>query len=189
MREPAVCLLARCREGDPQAFAQLAAEQQTYIYNLAYRLLRDAEEAKDLAQEALIRAWQMLPSFRGEARFTTWLYRLVVNLGLNRLTRLRRRPEQPSVDDARWPDPSSLAADPEAIHGAREWREAIWREVDALPEKYRLAIVLYYQHERSYDEIARILELPLNTVKTHLARARRMLAGRLAGLEGGEDDL
>ncbi len=186
MPEPADLLIARCCQGDQRAFAELAAEQQAYIYNLAYRLLHDVEEAKDLAQEALIRAWQMLPSFRGEARFTTWLYRLVVNLGLNHLARHRRQPELAALDDSRWPDPSDEAADPQLIHDVRERQEHIWRQVDQLPEKYRLVIALYYQHERSYEEMAEILHLPLNTVKTHLARARHMLAVRLVGLEGAQ---
>ncbi len=189
MQEPSAQLLARCCRGDTQAFAELVAQQQAYVYNLAYRLLGEAEEARDLAQDALLRAWQMLPSFRGEARFTTWLYRLVVNQGLNRLGRLRRRPLQVAIDTQPLPDVSQLARDPQEIHDARERQERIWRHVDSLPEKYRVVIALYYQEERSYEEIAQILGLPLNTVKTHLARARQMLASRLVDIEGGADGL
>lgn len=189
MQEPSAELLARCCRGDTQAFAQIVAQQQAYVYNLAYHLLGDAEEARDLAQDALLRAWLMLPSFRGEARFSTWLYRLIVNLGRNRFARLRRQPRKVPLEDYRSPDTSMLAADPQELHALQERRESIWRQVDALPEKYRLVVALYYQHERSYNEIADILHMPLNTVKTHLARARRLLAGRLAGLEEGKDDL
>lgn len=189
MQEPSAHLLSRCRQGDAQAFAQLLAQQQSYVYNLAYRLVGEVEEARDLAQDALLRAWQMLPSFRGEARFTTWLYRLVVNLGLNRLARLRREPARVDIDGQPTADTSQLAGDPQAIYGALERQEFIWRQVDALPDKYRLVITLYYQQERSYEEISQILLLPLNTVKTHLARARHMLATRLIDLEGGIDDL
>ena len=189
MQEPTAHLLARCLQGDTQAFAQLVAQQQAFVYNLAYRLVGEAEEARDLAQDALLRTWQMLPSFRGEARFTTWLYRLVVNLGLNRLARRERESTQVNIDDHPFADPSRLAADPQSIHAAAERRQFIWQQVDALPEKYRLAITLYYQQERTYEEMAQILQLPLNTVKTHLARARQMLASRLAGLEGHKDGL
>ena len=189
MAEPSPQLLARCLQGDAQAFAQLVAEQQAYVHNLAYRVLRDADDARDLAQEALLRAWQMLPTFRGEARFTTWLYRLVVNLGLNRLARRRRELPRQSIEDRRLADPGELAGDPEELHAARERRRAIWRQVEALPDKYRLVVALYYQHERSYREIADILQLPVNTVKTHLARARQMLADRLAGGKEVADDL
>jgi len=189
MQEPSAHLLARCSQGDEQAFAQLVAQQQAYVYNLALRLLGDAEEARDLAQEALVRAWVMMSTFRGEARFTTWLYRLVVNLGLNRLARLRREPQPVAIDGYRLADPSRLATDPQEIQEVNERREFIWRQVDALPEKYRLVIALYYQQERSYEEIAQILQLPVNTVKTHLARARHLLASRLIGLKEFNDEL
>ncbi len=186
MQEPSAHLLARCIEGDTEAFAQLVAEQQAYVYNLSLSLLGEAEEARDLAQDALLRVWQRLPSFRGESRFTTWLYRLVVNLGINRLAKLRRRPAEVALEGVSLPDPSRYGASPEEMLSADEWRKAIWRTVDSLPEKYRIVITLYYQHDRSYTEIAQILQLPLNTVKTHLSRARRMLASRFAETEGDD---
>jgi len=189
MQEPSAYLLARCRQGDTQSFAQLVASVQTYVYNLAYRLLRDEDEAHDLVQDVLLRVWQMLPTFRGESRFTTWLYRLVVNLGLNRLAYVRRRVAVAAPDERLAAPADGLAADPQEIHDAAELRELVWREVDALPEKYRLVITLYYQHECSYQEIADILQLPINTVQTHLARARHALASRLAQIEGVPDDL
>lgn len=187
MQEPSPPLLARCREGDRQAFNQLAAQQQAYVYNLAYRIVGQAEEAADLAQDALVKVWQMLPSFRGDSRFTTWLYRLVVNLGLNRLARLRREQCVPDADALPVPgDQLSWAANPEDIHDENERRAFIWAQVDALPEKYRVVITLYYQQECSYLEMAEILQLPINTVKTHLARARQMLAERLSGAKEGQ---
>jgi RNA polymerase sigma-70 factor (ECF subfamily) len=189
MQEPSAQLLARCCQGDAQAFAQLVDSIQAYVYNLAYRLLGDEEEAHDLAQDALVRAWRMLPTFRREARFSTWLYRLVVNLGLNRLAWLRRRPQEAPLEAPLPADPSSLGANPLDVVAASERRRLIWQTVDGLPDKYRLAIALYYQQECSYREIADILDIPINTVKTHLARARRLLAGRLANIEGVGDDL
>lgn len=189
MQEPSAHLLARCCQGDAQSFAQLVASVQSYVYNVAYRLLRDEDEAHDLVQDSLLRVWQMLPTFRGEARFSTWLYRLVVNLGLNRLARLRRRREEPAPEERLVAPTEGLAGDPQEVHEVEELRRAIWREVDALPDKYRLAITLYYQHGCSYQEMADILQLPINTVKTHLARARQRLAGPLADIEGARDDL
>jgi RNA polymerase sigma-70 factor, ECF subfamily len=185
MIEPSPQLVARCRQGDPQAFAELIAQQQPYVYNLAFRLLQSPDEAQDLTQEALIKAWLMLPSFRGESRLTTWLYRLVVNLGLNRIARLRREAHaQASPRDEENMVASGLEGDPQRALDDAELREQVRRQVDALPEMYRLPIVLYYQHDQSYQEIADILQLPINTVKTHLARARQILAGRL-GSQGG----
>jgi RNA polymerase sigma-70 factor, ECF subfamily len=186
MPEPSPQLLARCRLGDNEAFGQLLAQQQNYVYNLAYRLTGNPDEAGDLAQEALLRAWQMLPSYRGESRFTTWLYRLVVNLGLNLLVRLRRQSRGMPLGEEAMPEAADEAADPQRLHDAREMQENLWRQVDALPDKYRLVIALYYQQERSYQEIAEITQLPINTVKTHLARARQMLAANLTGGKGGQ---
>lgn len=183
MQEPSHHLLSRCIQGDSDAFAQLAAQQQSYVYNLAYNLLGEAEDARDLAQEALLRAWQRLPSFRGEARFTTWLYRLVVNLGLNRIARRRRRVTEVPLNDFSLADPPHSSIDPQRMYEAAERREAIWKMVDMLPAKYRAVLSLYYQHERTYEEMAQILGLPLNTVKTHLSRARQMLAARLSELK------
>lgn len=189
MREPSAALLARCRNGDGAAFAELAGQQQAYVFNLALRLLGDEAEAEDLAQDALVRAWQMLPSFRGEAKFTTWLYRIVVNLGLNKRARLRRSLATVSLDDIAGPQVPAADPDPMRAQVNLERKEWIWQQVDSLPERYRVVIALYYQQERTYEEIAQILRLPLNTVKTHLARARHLLAQRLAAAQGGLDAL
>src|SRR5512138_1645157 len=83
-------LVQRARTGDQEAFASLVMEHQRYIYNLALRVLRNEEEALDLAQETFVRAWTALPNFRGQSRFRTWLYRIATNLCYNRLPNLRR---------------------------------------------------------------------------------------------------
>ncbi|MEJ2559537.1 MAG: sigma-70 family RNA polymerase sigma factor [Anaerolineae bacterium] len=83
-------LVARAQEGDEAAFEQLVRRHQRYVFNLAYRVLDDYAEAEEVAQEAFVRVWRGLPGFRGQAQFTTWLYRIIHNLCLNRLPRLRR---------------------------------------------------------------------------------------------------
>src|SRR5512146_1963360 len=83
-------LIQRARKGDQEAFAELVTEHQRYIYNLALRVLKNEEEALDLAQETLVRAWTALPNFRGQSQFRTWLFRIVTNLCYNRLPNLRR---------------------------------------------------------------------------------------------------
>jgi RNA polymerase sigma-70 factor (ECF subfamily) len=187
MQEPSPQLLARCRQGDTKAYSELVAQVQPYVYNLAYRLLGNVDEAQDLAQDALVRAWQTLASFRGEARFTTWLYRLVVNLGLNRRAHLRREMAHVSMDTLPQAEVSAAEPEPAAKHTLDEQKAFIWAQVEKLPAHYRVVLTLYYQQERSYNEIASILSLPLNTVKTHLARARHILATRLADLREGPD--
>lgn len=172
-------LVGRAQRGDQAAFAELVTRHQRYVYNLAYRLLRDPHEAEDLAQEAFLRAWRGLGDFRRQARFTTWLYRIVTNLCYNRLSGLRRQLLAVDVDD----DLDALAApseqDPPAAFEAAEQRASLHRQIAALPVKYQLVITLFYLQEFSYQEIAQVLDLPLGTVKTHLFRARERLLQQL----------
>jgi RNA polymerase sigma-70 factor (ECF subfamily) len=167
-------LVRRAQRGDQEAFAKLVTRHQRYVYNLAYRLLREADEAEDLAQEAFLRAWRGLGNFRGEARFTTWLYRIVTNLCYSRLTSLRRQLLDTGGDDVdALASPSSQ--DPPAAIEAAERRAFLHRQIGALPDKYQLVVTLFYLQEFSYQEIAQVLNLPLGTVKTHLFRARERL--------------
>jgi RNA polymerase sigma-70 factor (ECF subfamily) len=180
-------LVRRAQRGEAQAFEALVITHQRLAYNLALRALGDEHEAADAAQEAFVRAWLALPNFRGQARFSTWLYRIVTNLCCNRRPRLRRDllalSDEASVDA---PDESALGADPAAHLEADERRAFLHRQIDALPETYRLLITLRYQSELPYQEIASILSLPLGTVKTGLFRARARLREALQAFEMGE---
>jgi RNA polymerase sigma-70 factor (ECF subfamily) len=180
-------LVRRAQRGDQEAFAELVTHHQRYVYNLAYRLLRDADEAEDLAQEAFLRAWKGLGGFRGRAKFTTWLYRIVTNLCYNRLAGLRRQLLDVGLDeDEDYLSPLALSSDgdPPAAIEAVERRAFLHRQIAALPSKYRLVITLFYLQEFSYQEIAQVLDLPLGTVKTHLFRARERLKRQLQAGEG-----
>ncbi len=173
-------LVRRAQQGDQAAFAGLVARHQRYVYNLAYRLLRDAQQAEDLTQEAFLRAWRGLGNFRGQARFTTWLYRIVTNLCYTHLKNLRR--ELVADDDLETLAMPSAQEPPAAIEAA-EQRAFLHRQIAALPAKYRLVITLFYLQELSYQEIAQVLDLPLGTVKTHLFRARERLQQQLQASE------
>jgi RNA polymerase sigma-70 factor (ECF subfamily) len=183
MKEPEPALLERCRQGDSEAFAQLVAEQQDYVYTLARRVLRDPEDAADLTQEVFLHVWQGLPLFRGEARFRTWLYRIVVNHCLNHLRRKRREEKTVSLEDAR--QQLTMEEDLAVAAWKEERRAWVWRQVERLPLPYRLVLNLFYQEELSCGEIAEVLGLPVGTVKTHLFRARQALA---EALPQGDDD-
>ncbi|HEX2993197.1 MAG TPA: sigma-70 family RNA polymerase sigma factor [Anaerolineales bacterium] len=169
-------LIQRARKGDQEAFAALVTEHQLYIYNLALRVLKNEEEALDIAQETFVRAWTALPNFRGQSQFRTWLYRITTNLCYNRLPGLRRSlsdlgddviPEIPETD---------IAFDnPARGFESREIRSHLHRAIDTLDENYRLLVSLRYQNELSYEEIASTLNLPLGTVKTGLFRAKEQL--------------
>ncbi len=169
-------LVARARKGDQAAFEQLVRRHQHYVFNVAYRVLNDTTEAEDIAQEAFVRAWRGLPDFRSQAKFTTWLYRIVHNLCLNRLPGLQHDLLQiePLEDMLNDPAPS-----PHDLFEARERVAFLHAELEQMPHKYRLVLTLRYLQDLTYDEIADVLDLPMGTVKTHIHRARQMLVGRL----------
>lgn len=171
-------LIALCQVGDTAAFGQLVAQTQTSVYNLAYSILHNHEEAQDIVQEIYLRVWRALPNFRGDAKFSTWLYRVVINTCLNRRRQLRTQLSMVDSEEAlrRLSAPDT---DPLANALDQERNEFLWALVDRLPEKYRLVISLFYQQQLSYQEIADLLSLPLGTIKAHLNRAREALARSL----------
>jgi len=175
-------LIRQAKQGDAQAFGQLVAAHQHFVYNLALRTLGDPHEAEDLAQDAFVKAWLALPRFREEARFQTWLYRIVVNLCYNRLPRLRRELMAEGtelIDQA----PDEVLTNPARQVEAGERLAFLQRQIEALPEKYHLLITLRYQNGLSYEEMATVLALPLGTVKTGLFRARARLRDALRTFE------
>jgi RNA polymerase sigma-70 factor (ECF subfamily) len=176
MPEPEHSLVQRAQKGDQEAFAALVMEHQRYVYNLALRLLKNEEEALDLAQEAFVRAWTALPNFRGQSQFRTWLYRIVTNLCYNRLPNLRRSLNELGDDViAEIPEKDLAFDNPARSLESRELQSYLHHAIDQLDENYRLLITLRYQNELSYEEIANMLNLPLGTVKTGLFRAKEHL--------------
>lgn len=169
-------LIQRARKGDQEAFAALVSEHQRYVYYLALRVLRNEEEALDLAQETFVRAWTALPNFRGQSHFRTWLYRITTNLCYNRLPGLRRSLSDLGDDViAELPETGLAFDNPARGFESRELRSYLHKAIDELDENYRLLIALRYQSELSYEEIASTLNLPLGTVKTGLFRAKERL--------------
>jgi RNA polymerase sigma-70 factor, ECF subfamily len=180
--EPGLELVRRAQAGDRAAMGQLIAEHQTYVYSISLSLLRRPEDAADLTQEAFLRLFQVIGSFRGETKFTTWLYRLVTNLGLDHLRR-RGRSKEATLDDDQnptidVPDPDPQV-DPSVLADRAETAAKVRAALNDLPTAYRLALTLYYFQELKYEEIASVLGLPLNTVKAHIRRGIMALAQRL----------
>ncbi len=160
---------------EPQAFEELVYRYQTRLYNLAYRLIGDREEAQDQTQEALVRTFTALPAFRRGERFSPWVYKILVNLCISYLR--KRKPQVQLNDDAPLVDGSLT---PEQTLEKKEIQDAVQTAILALPEQYRAVILLRHQQELSYADIARTLGLPIGTVKTHLFRAREMLHKHLS---------
>jgi RNA polymerase sigma-70 factor (ECF subfamily) len=171
--DPDDILVRRAQRGERYAFERLVENHEQRMYTLAARVLGSREDAADAVQEALLRAWLALPKFRGDARFSTWLYRIVVNAAHD--VRAKRR-EQPAEEP---PDP----LDPRDRFAEQELSSELQRALDALDETYRVAVVLYDVLGCSYAEIAELTDVPEGTVKSRIFRGRSELADRL-GTQG-----
>lgn len=176
-------LVRLAQEGQAAAFEALVERHQARVYSLALRLTGNPHDAFDMAQEALLKAFLSLPSFRGQSAFSTWLHRITTNVCLDEMRKRGRRPllaVEREDDDAPprvHPDP---APGPEAEALRREERRAIERAIAALPEEFRVPLVLRDLQGFSYEEIADLTGLPLGTVKSRIHRARLQLRERLA---------
>lgn len=186
MAEPSLDIIRRAQAGDSEALTQLILSQQHYVYSIAMSVLKDTDDAADLAQEAFVRLFRALPQYNGESRFTTWLYRLVVNLGRDELRRRTRQvPIIPQIVDEEEQDPLATVSDddrwidPARALDARELRDDVRRALAQLEEHYRLVLTLYYFDDMKYSDIAEVLDLPLNTVKSHIRRGKERLAALL----------
>jgi len=167
----------RVLAGDTRAFEGIVRRWQSPLINLAYRFCRDRGRAEDMAQEAFLRAFRNLASWRQESAFSTWLFSLATNLYCSELR--RHPPVALPFDEIHEP------ADPHAVDGGLEQRNrsaAIQQAVQSLPAKYREVLTLYYFHEMDVPSAARSLGLPEGTVKAHLFRARNLLGKKLKPL-------
>ncbi len=163
----------RARAGDTGAFRALVDRHRDRAYGLALRIVRSPGDAEEVAQDAFVRAWRALPRFRGDARFGTWLHRIVARRAFDRVAALRsRRGRETSLEEAK-DLAERAAADPAPAEGGE--RPRLERLMARLSETQRAAVTLYYYEDRSVEEVARILAMPENTVKTHLSRARAAL--------------
>lgn len=165
------------KQGDHACFARLVERYQDRAYTLARRLTGDPEEARDLAQEAFLRAYRALDRFQEGRPFYPWLVTILRNLVRNRA---RRRPPMPVAVGPEGADPVASAPGPEDLVGARMDRARLEAEVARLPLRYREVVVLRYLRDRSVKQVASLLGLPEGTVKTYLFRAREILRRRLA---------
>jgi RNA polymerase sigma-70 factor, ECF subfamily len=166
-------LILRARRGEVEAFGELVTRYQTGVFNVCYRILLERGEAEDLAQDAFIRAYDRIRTFDIEREFGPWIRRVAANLCLNHL---ESRKVTSELDDERDADPAQL---PEAVQEVRERSEQIRNALVSLPINYRLVIELRHYQEMSYDEISAQLNIPLSDVKSHLFRARKILAEKL----------
>jgi RNA polymerase sigma-70 factor (ECF subfamily) len=170
-------LVARLRAGDGPAFEELVTVYQHRVFGIALRMLGNRAEAEEIAQETFLRAHRALGEFRGEARLGTWLYAIASRLCLNRLGSGRRRHER--SDEMALSQAPAEGADAAGALERDELQAALREAVAALPEDRRIVVVLRDLEGLSYEDVAEILGLPLNTVRSRLHRARLDLKAKL----------
>jgi RNA polymerase sigma-70 factor, ECF subfamily len=191
-----VRLVKRCRQGDTGAFEALVRKYQDPVYSIAYRMVGDREEARDLAQETFVRAFEGIETFNTRMLFRSWLYRIGANASIDHLRRRGRSRDIP-VEIAvaaggaaggregygvviELPGPDSDI--PENVSVSNETSGMVWQALEELPENYRAVMVLHHMEGMSYAEIGRVLGVPRNTAKTWGHRARGLLCESLEGV-------
>lgn len=180
-------IVARCRRGSREAFDILVEKYYRKIYNLAYRFVGDSEEANDLAQEIFAAAYQNLKKFRGDAKFSTWLFQIATNRGKNKFKYLKRRGffanrGHAEGDEEREPlqrEIPDTSPNPEAALAGKQIQKIVQDAINELEPDHKEIVILRDIEGFSYDEIAKMLNLPEGTTKSRLHRARMVVKERL----------
>jgi RNA polymerase sigma-70 factor (ECF subfamily) len=187
-------LVERAQRGDKRAFELLVAKYQRKLGRLLSRMVRDPAEVEDVTQEAFIKAYRALPTFRGDSAFYTWLYRIAINTAKNYLVALGRRAptttEFDHEDAENFEEAEGLrdTATPESeLHG-KQIAATVNRAMEALPEDLRTAITLREIEGLSYEEIAGVMNCPIGTVRSRIFRAREAIAAELRPLLGTDEN-
>lgn len=178
-------LLQRCKDGEPGAFDELVARYQKRVFNFAYGIAGNQDDANDVAQEAFVRVFHSIQTFRGDANFTTWIYRIITNVYLDERKKSKSH-RLTSLDDYIDLEENSVSRQieddsplPDEIAQTKERNQVVRSAISSLPDYQRIIVTLYHLHDKSYEEIADILQLPIGTVKSRLNRARLALAEKL----------
>ncbi len=181
-------IIERCKRGDLGAFNELVKKYEKLVYNFAYRLTGNYDDANDIGQEAFLRVYNAIGSFRGDASFTTWLFRITTNVFLDERKRARAHPHT-SLDEYVALDESSVsrqiedtAPTPDVVTEGKERAQILEDAIRTLPEYQRAVVTLYHTQQKSYEEIAEIMDQPIGTVKSRLNRARLALKEKLSPL-------
>jgi RNA polymerase sigma-70 factor, ECF subfamily len=181
-------LVARSMGGDLDSFNQLVLRWERPIYALAYRVIGREEEARDVAQETFLRAFRALKGFKGQAKFSSWLYRITLNLCRDWIRRERRTPVSQAPEGVDIIELAGEATPSESIEdlvSRHELGRVVGKAMSQLPEEQRTAIILKEYHGLTFQEIAELLDCPLSTVKTRLYQGLTVLRKQLreAGVE------
>jgi RNA polymerase sigma-70 factor (ECF subfamily) len=185
-RDPDAALMLRAREGDTDAFVELIDKYKQPVMNLVYRMLRDAAEAEDLAQNVFVQVHRSAHRYRVSSKFSTWLFTIARNLSLNEIRRRSRHPAEsldaphPEREDQQWhqyEDQKAPLPTEQLLQG--ELEEKIESAIAELPENQRMALLLCRQDELSYEDIAKVLGCSLSATKSLIHRGRETLKAKL----------
>ena len=179
-------LVAAARNGDPQAFEELVRVTYADTYTLAYRLTGDEEDARDVVQEAYLRAYKGLKRFRGDAQFSTWMYRIVANCAATDLAKRNKARHEDLADDGPFAD-ERAEVDPEVMAEAASLRDRVSVALQDLPPRLRAVVVLRDVYDLPHEAIAAELGITEAAAKVRLHRARRKLRERLFPMRGEEE--
>ncbi len=179
-------IVARCRDGDREAFADLVRRYQSKVLTLAARILNSRVEAEDIAQDIFVKVFQSLRDFRGASQFSTWLYRITVNDCLNHIRRRARQQQTLSAREANDRGGASPASNPQRALEQKERRALVQAKLQALSPEHRSILLLRDIEGLSYEEIGDVLQLESGTVKSRLHRARTELKALLEPYLSGE---
>jgi len=173
-------LIASCLAGDWAAFDVLVARYQRIVYQLSYRMVGHVEDAKDIVQEAFLRAYRSLDNFRRGVPFSSWILKITSNLCIDHLRQRHRRPLSLEAGMEQGLELPDTQPSPEESYLLEERHRAVQQAMMELPERYRLPLILRHFHGLSVEEVARTLGQPVGTVKSNLFRAREQLKRSLA---------
>lgn len=169
-------LVAKVQAGDRHSFDLLVLKYQHKVMGLVRRFVKDQTEAEDLAQEAFIKAYRAIGSFRGDSAFYTWLYRIAVNTAKNALDARKRRPgsdlDIDDVEDFAFSDSLRIDENPESLLASEDMHRVVEETLAGLPEELRIALMLREFDGLSYEDIAQIMDCPIGTVRSRIFRAR-----------------
>jgi len=174
-------IVAQIISGQKELFRLLVKRYERAVYGMGISFFRNADDASDFRQEVFLKVFRNLPQFEGRSRFSTWLYKVAYNTALN--TAARKKDYQSLVE-------GEMAADndtPERNFLKSIAREAVLEAITGLPEKFRICVDLFFFYDRSYQEIEMITGYPVNTIKSHVSRAKKRLRLKLEGYKGLAD--
>lgn len=180
-------LIAQAREGDQRAYWKLVNRHQKTVYHVAYKIVRNEETAEDISQETFMKAFAALASYRSEFRFSTWLCKIAANTSIDHLR--KKRIQALSLDREIETEEGSVEFEiadysfhPEREFEAKQQRKSIDEAIDDLSERYRQVIIYRHRDDKSYEEIAELLNVPVGTVKARIFRARELLKKSLKSI-------